>query len=48
MCMCDGGDDAQVRPNMLCLDNNVIIYVNVVICLMVVTSIGAILPPHCS
>jgi hypothetical protein len=31
-------DDASVQPNMLCLDTNVIIYVNVVTRLMVVTS----------
>lgn len=37
--MYDDDDDESVQPNMLRLDTNVIIYVNVVICLMVVTSI---------
>jgi hypothetical protein len=31
---------------MLPLDTNVIIYVNVIICLMVAASIGSSLPPH--
>jgi len=41
----DNDDDASVLLNMLPLDTNVI-YVNVVICLMVVASIRSSLPPH--
>jgi hypothetical protein len=42
----DGDDDASAQPNMLLLDTNVTVYVNVVICLMVVASIGTSLPSH--
>ena len=44
--MHDDDDDASVQPKMLPLDNNVIIYVNVVTCLMVVASIRSSLPPY--
>jgi hypothetical protein len=37
-------DDASVQPKMLPLDTYVIIYVNVVTCLMVVASIHSSLP----
>ena len=42
----DDDADASVQHKMLPLDTNVIMYVNVVICLMVVASIGSSLPPN--
>ena len=41
----DDDDDDAVQINMLLLDNNMIIYVKFVICLIVVASIGSSLPP---